>query len=255
MLKLFYYIHNPFPVKSLRAALSFFSTLPAGEGYEEYDALRRNLHVIPLAGTIIGVLIASITFFIWLFAPSLTFLGVLVYLAFEGINHIDGLADVGDAIFTPRDRRKEVLKDVQVGAGGVVFVAVYLLLLFESFRLLNSADLIAAVVLSQTAAKFGMLFLITTSKPIWEGMASNIMEYANRRHLLLGFLYLLAIYALFFIINGRGPVVLFHLAISLFATFFIRNIAHSFFGGVSGDIFGASNCVVFVLGMLVFAAG
>ncbi len=243
-------------MKPLRAALSFFSTLPAGEGYEEYDALRRNLHVIPLAGTVIGILIASITFLISFFAPNLTFLGVIVYLAFEGINHVDGLADVGDAIFAPRHRRKEVLKDVRVGAGGVVFVVAYLLLLFESFKSFRSStDLLTAVILSQTSAKFSMLFLITTSKPLWKGMASNIMEFANRTHLLVGFFFLLTIYASFAVISGDAVTIIVHLVTSLFAALLIRSFAHNLFGGVSGDIFGASNCIVFALGMLVFAAG
>jgi adenosylcobinamide-GDP ribazoletransferase len=259
MLKLFYHIHNPLPVKSLNAlnaALSFFSTLPVGEGYEEYDTLRKNLHVIPLAGTVIGILIASITFFISLFAPGLTFLGVLIYLAFEGINHIDGLADVGDAILAPKHRRREVLKDVRVGAGGVVFVVVYLFLLFESFRLLgNSADLIVAVILSQTSAKFSMLFLITTSKPLWEGMASSIMEYASRTHLIKGFSFLITIYVLLAIFSGNVVIITAHLATSLFTILLIRGIAHNLFGGVNGDIFGASNCIIFALGMLVFVAG
>jgi len=243
-------------VKSLRAAMSFFSTLPAGEGYEEYDALRRNLHVIPVAGTIIGILIASITVSISLFAPKLTFLGVIVYLAFEGINHVDGLADVGDAIFAPRHRRKEVLKDVRVGAGGVVFVVLYLFLLFESFRTFKSStDLLSAIILSQTSAKFSMLLLITTSKPLWEGMASNIMEFANTSHLIRGFLFLVAVYASFAVLSGDIVVIFVHFVVSLFATLFIRNAAHHLFGGVSGDVFGASNCIVFALGMLVFVAG
>jgi len=240
-------------VKSLRAALSFFSTLPAGKGYEDYDVLRRNLHVIPLAGAVIGVLIASITALISFFAPKLTFLGVIVYLAFEGINHVDGLADVGDALFAPRHRRKDVLKDVRVGAGGVVFVVVYLLLLFQAFRSLNLADMISAVVLSQTSAKFSMLFLITTSKPLWEGMASSIMEFADTRHLIGGFLFLLAIYASFAALSGNLLVIAAHFFLSLLAIFLIRAAAHRIFGGVSGDIFGASNCIVFALGMLVFA--
>ena len=242
-------------MKSLRAALSFFSTLPAGTGYEEYDTLRRNLHVIPLAGTVIGVLIASTTALISFFAPELTFLGVIVYLAFEGINHVDGLADVGDAIFAPRHRRREVLKDVRVGAGGVVFVVVYLLLLFESFRSFrNPADMVSAVVLSQTSAKFSMLFLITTSRPLWEGMASSIMEFANTSHLIRGFLFLLLIYASFAALGVDLLVIAAHFTLSLLAILLIRGVAHEIFGGVSGDIFGASNCIVFALGMLVFAA-
>ncbi len=214
----------------LRGAISFFTTIPAGG---DIEGLRRNLWLFPVMGAFVGALV-SLPVALSSVGIDVRYLAVIAYIAVEGINHIDGLSDFGDALFAPESRKKEALKDTKIGTGGVVLAVLYLLFLFNAF---NRASVIS-IVISQIFAKYGMLLLLVFSKPSWEGMASYMMEYANLKDFVIGtallspsFLYLPALPAF---------------ALTLLIALIMKKYSEKKFGGVSGDIIGATNCLVFV---------
>lgn len=208
----------------LKSSLGFLTTLPVGGNV---DVLRRNLWVFPFIGLFLGILISIPAFF------GLGLLCLFLYLALEGINHVDGLADFGDAFFAPRDKKMKALKDVQLGAGGVAFLCVYFIVLYHTFLIVTPFD----IVISQIVAKFSMLLLLTTSKPSWEGMGAYFMEFAGKRDLIIGAIPLaLAILKLESLIAT---------IFTIFIIICLKKYAHSRFGGVSGDVIGSANCIAF----------
>ncbi len=220
-------------IDSLRAAISFLSTIPAGG---DFEAFRRNLWVMPYAGVVIGAVMAIPL----LLPPSFRLLLALpLYIAVEGINHIDGLADFGDAVFAPGNRKREALKDLRVGAGGIVFVATYLILLFH---LLSRASPLS-VIFSQMLAKYSMLLLLVTSKPAWPGMAAEMMRHARGKDLLLGSLPLLFV--------ALKPSLIFAVVSAVLLALAIAEYGERHFSGVSGDLLGATNCVVFTAALIL----
>ncbi len=222
-------------IDSLRAAISFLSTIPAGG---DFEAFRRNLWVMPYAGVIIGAVIAIPL----LLPPSFRLLALPLYIAVEGINHIDGLADFGDAVFAPGNRKREALKDLRVGAGGIVFVATYLILLFH---LLSRANPLS-VIFSQMLAKHSMLLLLVTSKPAWPGMAAEMMRHARSKDLLFGSLPLLFV--------AVKPSLIFAVASAVLLALAIAEYGERHFSGVSGDLLGATNCIVFTAALILSLA-
>ncbi len=231
--------------------MGFFTTLPVGRDYESFEALRRNLWILPIVGTILGLLIAIPSFLLSVFAKELSFLSFLIYLAFEGINHVDGLADFGDAFFAPRDRKVRALKDMNTGVGGTVFVCVYVFTLMWVFRMLRGVDVILATVDSQMMAKFGMLLLLTTTKPVWEGMASHMMEFAGRRDLLLGSIVISLTTSI--LAHFSPGVILVNLLTVVLCLLYRRYVVKTF-GGVNGDVIGALNCISFAFSLILFSA-
>lgn len=214
----------------LKSSIGFLTALPV-KG--DIEVLRRNLWIFPFVGIFIGSIIAIPALL------GLWILCILFYVAVEGVNHLDGLADFGDAFFAPENRKKIALKDVNIGTGGVVFICVYFLLLFYSFQKLEVLEIISAQIL----AKFSMLLLLVTSKPAWQGMGAFMMEFAKKRDLAIGafplmivFLKLSTLVSLFF---------------TVLISILMRNYAERKFGGVSGDIIGACNCVSFATSLFL----
>ena len=166
-------------------------------------------------------------------------------MAVEGINHIDGLSDFGDAIFAPKDRRFQALKDTKTGVGGTVVVCIYIFTLMQAFMNLKS---VVAIVNSQIMAKFGMLLLLTTTKPLWRGLASCMMEFASLRDLVIGFIIMSILTAVCSLVYTDVIVINLILLILAFA---YRLFVVKVFGGVNGDLIGALNCITFASGLLL----
>lgn len=234
-------------VRALVASLGFFTRIPVGMDEKSFDSLRKNLWVLPITGLIAGFLIAIPSYFLCILAPEIAFISVIIYIFVEGINHIDGLADFGDSLFVSKERRLEVLKDTKTGAGGTLTLVLYLVILAFSFDNLPTDELVAAVVLSQTAAKMGMLVLLTTCSPLWSGIASTMMEFASRRDLIVGLLVYGAIFGVFaFEYIAALPM---FVACMTITVFYRRYIIRTY-GGVNGDIIGALNCILFAFGLI-----
>ena len=221
----------------LAAGLSFFSTLNLGGDFEE---ITKNLYLMPLIGAIIGLII-GIPAYILSFA-GLGFLVFLFYVAVEGINHIDGLADFFDAVFAPQQKKISALKDLNIGSGGSLAVASYSIFLIIFFGKISYNEILPAVVLSQTLAKQAMLLLVLRMDPLWDGMASEFGKNKSRRDY-FSILISLAIGSPFILFWGEKVVVSF--LVFLIITFFFERYVRMRFGGMSGDMLGALNCITF----------
>jgi len=232
-------------MRALIGSLGFFSTIPVGRDANSFEALRRNLWIIPVTGAIVGVIIAIPTFFLEMLCNKALFLSVLIYLAIEGINHIDGLSDFGDAIFAPKDKRFQALKDTKTGVGGTVVVCIYVFTLMQAFMNLKS---VVAIINSQIMAKYGMLLLLTTTKPLWEGLASCMMESAGTKDLILGSVIVAILTIVCSLVYSDVIVIDLILLILAFA---YRSFVIRIFGGVNGDLIGTLNCILFATGLIL----
>ena len=84
----------------------------------------------PLVGLLLGSLLLLIS---WLltafFEPTHTAVIILAFwVLLTGALHLDGLSDTIDALFVAKERREAVLKDPHIGAMGVHFSIIFLLL-------------------------------------------------------------------------------------------------------------------------------
>jgi len=237
-------------VKALKGGIGFFTQIPIGRDLESFENLRKNLWILPVVGLISGVLIAIPSYF--LFALNIGFVAVIFYILVEGINHIDGLADFGDAVFA--NKKFEALKDTKLGSGGAVFIISYLLVLSFSFQSLEflGFEMIYAIILSQVCAKTAMLILLTTSKPLWDGLAKTMIEFASKKDLIVGVLLSILIFVSTILINYKFSFFLSILFSSILLTAIYRYYVLKKFGGINGDIVGALNCMVFAFSNLMF---
>ncbi|WP_181684887.1 adenosylcobinamide-GDP ribazoletransferase [Halorhabdus salina] len=110
-------------LNAVRGAVGFLTRLPIGHDETAWHAFRARPATFPLVGYLIGGLAA-----LALLAPvppATAAFGFVAWLyVLTGINHLDGVADLGDAavVHGDRERRREVLSDTTVGVGAVAAV-------------------------------------------------------------------------------------------------------------------------------------
>ena len=149
-------------MRSLILAIQFLTRLPTPQ-LRNFDAteLTRCAHWFPLVGLLIGAFVASA---VWLGSrvdPALgALLGLLIWVWITGALHLDGLADMSDALgaaHRDKDRFLSVLADPHLGTFGVVSVAMQLLTKFVLLMLLARHDNYFALALTPAWARWGTL--------------------------------------------------------------------------------------------------
>ena len=232
----------------MRALLAFFTVLPVGGSGSSIEDAARSAHLLPLAGLLAGLPGAALLLLLAHAMPP----GVAATLALgavlltAGLHHTDGVMDVGDALMVrgSPERRREVLKDTRVGAGaaGALFV-VYAPTLAALITLAGTSPILAAVALltGEVAARSAMLLLLVFGKTAEEGSSSvpfvRSLKKGGRRVAALSLA--LALPPLVALPLGWYAILL-ALAAPAATVSFALALAKRAFGGISGDVVGAT---------------
>lgn len=233
---------------AIRGAVGFLTTVPVGQDQRAFDAFCTHVGIVPLVGYLVGAIV-SLPLLVSGPAPTVALLYVLAVVAVTGINHADGLADLGDAAVVHGDaeRRRSVMRDTTVGVGAVLAVAVAVAGLALGALAIAALPVLTAVgiaVASEVGAKLSLVTLAATSRASHEGLGSRLLD---ARGWQFGLALLLAVPAAAFtwpspaagVAVAAGPVV----ALTL------RQWAHATLDGVGGDVFGASNELARIVGL------
>lgn len=227
-------------VTSLRGALGFFSRLPIGTDERAWDAFRARPFVFPVAGALVGGLIA-LPLALPVPAPTAAFAFVAWLYLVTGIAHLDGLADVGDAsvVHGGPDDRAAVMKDTAVGVGGAL--AVGLAVTGVGLAGLSLAELplaaLGIVVAAEVGAKAGIGVLAGLGTARHDGLGARVTEGSGP----LAAVSSVAIAAPAAAFTWPHPAAAVGLAAALVTAGGTLALARRLLGGVSGDVFGASN--------------
>jgi adenosylcobinamide-GDP ribazoletransferase len=190
-------------------------------------------------------------------APTIAaaYLGLIALVT--GVNHIDGVADLGDAaaVHGPPEKRRDVMRDTTVGVGAVFAVGTILVGLgFGAVAVAGLAPVSAAVIIiaSETGAKLAMATVVCVGTPSHEGFGSTLTDANVPRGLVPALAVSVPVAALTLpaaIGVAAGPIV----------GLVIRRWATRTLGGVSGDVFGATNEITRVIalhaGVIAWHAG
>ena len=222
-------------MSAILSLLQFATILPLGKP-QDLEKFARHTWIYPLAGYVIGC-IAAIPVLLIADHTIAAAVAVAMVLLISGAHHFDGLADLGDGLMAHGDREKRVraLTDRQVGAGGVAAGIVTTMLLFAGLS--ASASIAAAIIAGEVCAKFSMAFLTAYGEPFREGIHSYLHQFAKRYFPFLSLLLCLPLFLL-----PLAPVkVAGALVVMILCPAVLLILARRLFGGVNGDIAGASN--------------
>ena len=236
-------------MKPLISLLQFTTILPLGKP-QDLGSFARYSYIYPCAGYIIGGMIALPLFFITdrIIASAVA---IAALLLITGVHHFDGLLDLGDGLMARGDKEKRIraMTDRQVGAGGVAAGIAVTVLLFAG--LMASSSIIVAVIIGEVCAKFSMAFLTAYGSPFREGIHSYLHKFSKPF-----FPFIAALFCIPLVFLPVSPVqITGSLLAMVLCPVLLLIVSKRLFGGINGDIVGASNeltraCVIVVIALI-----
>jgi adenosylcobinamide-GDP ribazoletransferase len=169
-----------------------------------------------------------------------------------GIHHTDGLADFADGLMTKGSRSKKLkaMKDLSTGSAGVVTIVLYAVGAIIALSLTSGFELFKAILLSEILAKFSMVLMASVGNSAAVGSNSPFMQIMKdkRRIAVAGAITLAPLVFL----GGEVGLILF--ASSIVITMILLGISTRSFGGVTGDVLGATNELTRLASLLIFVS-
>ena len=229
-------------LRSIVAAFSLFSAIPMPRIEWNGSTTRYMMAAFPLVGVVIGALLllwralcATMGFGSLLTAAGYT----LIPIAVSGGIHMDGLADVIDAQSSHAEpaRKREILKDPHVGAFAIIGVCCYLLAYVALASEVSGrlACVLACVpVVSRCLSGFATVCFRTSSS---KGMLASERGSADLRVVRVSLaLELAAVSVALVVASPLVGVAVLVTAVVVLA--YVRWLAQSQYGGMSGDLAG-----------------
>lgn len=233
-----------------RGAFAFLTRLPVGHREGDWDAFRSRPATFPVVGLVAGALAAlPLLAADILGAPTVALGYLLAVYAVSGIHHLDGVADLGDALVVHGglERRREVLKDTTTGVGALLAVSLTvagLALGALGVAELSPATAVGVATAAEIGARLGLAAMACFGTASHEGMGSQLIEAATPGRfvppagIVLGATALLWPYPAAVAVSGALA------GVALPWLWANRNL-----GGVSGDVFGAATEIGRVAGL------
>lgn len=239
-------------LKGLLLNIQFFTSfpvkmeLPMDEGH-----LRKSIGTFPILGLIQGMLASVLLYILEMWTPfsllAEAFIIWLFTIAITGGLHLDGWMDASDAYFSYQDKEKrlKIMQDSRTGAFAVISVIVLLssrfLFIYEiiSFHTYLSYLLIAFIPFLSKSVLGLVLVSVPAAKK--EGLAALFQRAGGGNALLLYAIYIvLAAGGIVFAAPYSFAAVSVLILAAVLSYFFIRRNTIKWFGGITGDVLGAS---------------
>jgi adenosylcobinamide-GDP ribazoletransferase len=239
-------------IKGFLINIQFFTSIPIRKQLPmQGPYLKKAVQTFPLLGLFQGVLYAAILFCLQTYTPfsdlAAAFIVWLLTIVITGGLHLDGWMDTSDAFFSYQDREKrlEIMKDPRTGAFGVLSVIVLLssrfLFIYEIvLNIVPSSYVLISIIPFLGKSVMGYL-LLTTRPAREEGLAYFFQSAVSRKVIWIYPLYFIAAVFLLFIWNTESLLFAGVLGgVVVLTIFYIRKKIITLFGGVTGDVLGAS---------------
>ena len=239
-------------LKEISSVFSFLTIIPSNN--TDLGTVAKYMHVFPIIGIGIGLLIASIGFGLSFFLePLIVALLVVVSIAvITGIHHTDGLADFADGLMTrgTKEKKRNAMKDLSTGSAGIVSVVLYIVGAIIALSLTTGYELFQAILLSEILAKFSMVLMASIGNSAAVGSNSPFMQIMKdkRRLAIAGVITIIPLV----VIGGTTGLILFGASIGV--TLFLIGLSTRSFGGITGDVMGAANELTRLSSLLIFVS-
>ena len=216
-----------------------------------------HMYLFPLVGGLIGLLaagyfvvsvfIVSNLFSIISFAVMIpigflesavpALLTIAFLLVLTGLQHFDGLIDLGNAIGLSKleDRRAAAHAWIVTYKGAVLAFAVEFASIAGLFYL-SGEFAFRAIITAEIAAKLAMVTILAVGKPTHKGLGAYFLEKGKRKRNIVA--YVIAILITVPLLGWKGLLVV---SVGFLSGVLMERVATKVFGGVSGDMIGATN--------------
>jgi len=231
-------------LKEIRNLFAFLTVLPVGMDKDFLMDAAEYMPLFPLVGAFIGSLGGIFAWLLFHILPELIagMLTLGLLLLITGLHHTDGLLDFGDGVMYhgPPEKKIEAMHDQRTGAGGLTLGLLTLSTTAFSIAGLSPGIIIQSLIVSEASAKLAMVIEAFFGKSAHRGMNTYFVEAMHGRHRRLRLLTAL-------IVSFGIAITLLWIpgliaAITGLATGLIMiRVSNGHFGGVTGDVMGATN--------------
>ncbi len=241
-------------LSGFRNCLAFLTVIPLGMDENGIRQAAFYMPIFPIVGLLSGFLAGAFVWTLRLVLPSTVaaMLGVGFILLVNGVQHLDGLLDFGDGLMChgPRERKLRVMRDPQTGAGGLSLGIVVLITTALSIAALQRSNVVQSLVVSEVAAKFSMVFEAWAGKSARRGMNTAFVNAMHGRHGNSKMMASLIILVLISVplLRQVGLLVTF---VAILVSIVTLALANRNFGGITGDVMGATNEITRLLSLLI----
>jgi adenosylcobinamide-GDP ribazoletransferase len=236
-------------MRQLKSALGFLTIIPVDGDYRLRE-IARSAWLFPAVGLILGLAAGFAGQLLSLVLPwsIASVASLFALLLLTGFHHLDGLLDFGDALLVrgSHAQRRRIMHSPGIGAGAFGLGAMVILITY--LALSQSQNLITALIIAESSAKFSMLITAFFGTTAWKGMGSDFVLAVKeeKRILPMGFVLYMLLAAPFAAM--KIPLIL--LVVFIFS-FLIARFSRALIGGVNGDVLGATNEITRMLVLVV----
>ena len=268
----------PKPIKTFRDLLSFLTIIPVGGKEDFIFTTAEHVYLFPIIGAFIGILAGAyfigagyvVRFLLGLTTPLITLpiatlsklvvaaMTVAFLMVLTGLQHFDGLIDLGNA-FGVRNLhdRKMVAHAWTVTYWGALLALIVEFAAFIGLFLVNPIYAFGAIVAAELSAKLAMVTIVWIGKPTHKGLGSIFLAKAKNKLNAVAYALSVLIVAPFFALSGKPILSLVGVGLVLVSVpvaLVMKKVSEWIFGGVSGDMIGATNEVARATTLILIAA-
>lgn len=238
--------------REIGSVFSFLTIIPIGD--TNLETVAKYMYIFPIVGIIIGLIVGSfalgVSFFLDPLIVALLVVGLLAIIT--GIHHTDGLADFADGLMTRGSKEKKLLamKDVSTGSAGIFSIVLYVVGMILALSLMSGYALFQAILLSEILAKFSMVLQASLGRSAAVGSNTPFVQIMKdkRRLAIASTITLIPLV----IIGGITGLIVSGASIAL--TLFLIGLSNRSFGGITGDVLGATNEIIRLSSLVIFAS-
>jgi adenosylcobinamide-GDP ribazoletransferase len=244
-------------LRPIQSVLAFLTILPSGKQSHDIYYVARNMYLFPVAGLVIGAIIGTMAFGISVVGIHPLLVGLLVtgaLVIITGVNHTDALADFADGLMAKggKDVKHKAMLDPAVGSAGVAALVMYfagmIIVFYTGFA--SGFAILTSVITAEVIAKYLMVLLANRGLSAWEGFSSPFTAaMKDRRKIAVATVIMLAI--VWFSSSYAGLAAL---GVSLAMAGLLKYVSGKSFGGISGDVLGASNEMARLSSLIVLSS-
>jgi len=239
-------------LKQIGSVFSFLTIIPTSNS--DLNSIAKNMFLFPIVGIVIGLVIGSLGYGLSLYLePLVVSLIVVASLAvITGIHHTDGLADFADGLMTKgtKEKKRKAMKDLSVGSAGIFSIVLYAIGMIIALSFSNGMELFKIILLSEIMAKFSMVLMAGLGNSASIGSNSPFMDSMKdkKRLLIAGIITIIPL----IVIGEMNGLIVF--ASGIILTMFLVGLSTKSFGGITGDVMGASNELTRLSSLLIFVS-
>ena len=238
-------------MKGFRCAWAFLTCLPGGLHPDRDDTIGSAVPWFPVVGIVIGAITGAAYLgaveFLDPFLAALVAVGLGAILT--GAFHEDGLADTSDALGgSSREHRLEIMRDSRVGTFGALALILVTLGKIGALQNLSGNDGLIALIAAHTLGRTGALALMLALPGARSvGLGTAYTTHLPRRWVTVVVVLFVALAAL------SGVAGLVATAAILGGVLLMAALGHRGFGGLTGDVLGATEQLGELAVLIVFS--